>query len=59
MDPERLSSLSHMLQDRNRAAEALSKFHLAEGAQTQEFSEILERYPSPSLHQKVTEKELK
>ena len=42
MDPQRLSSLSHMLQDRNHAAEALSRFYLAQGDRTQDFAEISE-----------------
>lgn len=54
MDPERLSSLSRMLQDRNRAAEVLSKFYLAQGVQTPEFAEISEGYASRSYHQKMT-----
>lgn len=49
MDPERLSSISHMLQDRNRAAEVLSKFHFDQGVQTQEFAELSEGYASHSF----------
>jgi hypothetical protein len=43
MRPERFSSLSDMVEVRNRAAEALSKFHLAQGVQTKDFAQISER----------------
>lgn len=55
MDPERLSGLSHMLQDRNHAADALSKFQLAHGVQMQELLEISEEYISCPRRQNITQ----
>lgn len=55
MDPERLSSLSRMLQDRNRAAEALTKLHLTLRVRRQEFVEISEGYVPHCCHRTVTQ----
>lgn len=50
MDPGRLSSFSDMLQDRNHAADVLSRFQFTCGAQMQELQEVSEEYVSRACH---------